>query len=194
MRPPKINDRALLKLIDAQKMSQSEAAKELCVSRQAVSKRLQELRGKTTRVVIAKKVGDVVDRKIDAMDQLSKINEYANELLDLLMRWNRGDDEALQVLESQVKTKKVQVGDEIEFIKEFKMKDPRQLALQAMAEIRNQLKLQLDMFQALYDLRAAQEFQDEILTAIGEVDPDVRTKIIRKLGEKRALRTVVKFN
>ncbi len=74
------------------------------------------------------------------------------------------------------------------------MKDPRQLALQAMAEIRNQLKLQLDMFQALYDLRAAQEFQDEILTAIGEVDPDVRTKIIRKLGEKRALRTVVKFN
>jgi predicted transcriptional regulator len=194
MKPAKINDRALLKLIDSKKMSQSESAKELGVSRQAVSKRLQELRGKTTRVVIAKKVGDVVDRKIDAMDQLSKINEYANEMLDLLMRWNRGDSEALQVLESQVRTKKVQVGDEIEFIKEFKMKDPRQLALQAMAEIRNQLKLQLDMFQALYDLRAAQEFQDEILTAIGEVDPDVRTKIIRKLGEKRALRTVVKFN
>ncbi len=47
MRPPKINDRALLKLIDSQKMSQSESAKELGVSRQAVSKRLQELRGKT---------------------------------------------------------------------------------------------------------------------------------------------------
>ena len=63
MRPPKINDRALLKLIDSQKMSQSEAAKELCVSRQAVSKRLQELRGKTTKVVAAKKILEVVDRK-----------------------------------------------------------------------------------------------------------------------------------
>jgi predicted transcriptional regulator len=192
MRPPKINDRALLKLIDSQKMSQSEAAKELCVSRQAVSKRLQELRGKTTKVVIAKKVEAVVDRKIDAMAQLSKINEYANEILDLLMRWNRGEDDALQVLENQVK--RIRIGDEDLTIKEVKFKDPRQLALQAMGEIRNQLKLQLDMFQALYDLRAAQEFQDEILTAIGEVDPDVRTKIIRKLGEKRALRTVVKFN
>jgi biotin operon repressor len=58
MRPPKINDRALLKLIDAQKMSQAKAAKELGVSRQAVSKRLQELRGKTTKVVIAKKSED----------------------------------------------------------------------------------------------------------------------------------------
>jgi len=72
MRPPKINDRVLLKLIDMQNKSQSEAAKELGVSRQAVSKRLQELRGKTTKVVVAKKVEEVVDRKIDAIEQLRK--------------------------------------------------------------------------------------------------------------------------
>ena len=65
MRPAKINDCALLKLIDTQNMSQAEAAKALGVNRQAVCKRLQELRGKTTKVVIAKKVEDVVDRKID---------------------------------------------------------------------------------------------------------------------------------
>jgi len=192
MRPPKINDRALLKLIDSQKMSQSESAKELGVSRQAVSKRLQELRGKTTKVVIAKKVGVVVDRKIDAMAQLQKINHDANEILDLLMRWNRGEDDALQVLENQVK--RVRIGDEKLKVKEVKFKDPRQLALQAMAEIRNQLKLQLDIFQALYDLKAAQEFQEEILTAIGEVDPDVRAKIIHKLNEKRVIRSAIKFN
>ena len=67
MRPPKINDRVLLKLIDTQNKSQSEAAKELGVSRQAVSKRLQELRGKTTKVVVAKRIKEVVDRKLDAM-------------------------------------------------------------------------------------------------------------------------------
>ncbi len=64
MRNPKINDRVLLQLIDKQGMSQSDAAKELGVSRQAVSKRLQEIRGKTTKVVITKKIGEVVDRKV----------------------------------------------------------------------------------------------------------------------------------
>jgi predicted transcriptional regulator len=193
MRPPKINDRALLKLIDAQEMSQSEAAKELGVSRQAVSARLKELRGRKTRVAVVKKVEEAVDYNIDAVKQLSKINEYANELLDLLMRWNRGDDEALQILETQVKTKKVRVGDEIEFIREFKFKDPRQMALQAMGEIRNQLKLQLEIFQCLYDMQAVQEFQEEVLNAISEVDPSVRARILQNLGKKRALRSAVKL-
>jgi len=107
MRPPKINDHKLLRLIDRQKMTQTKAAKELGVSRQAVSRRLQEIRGKTTRVIVAKKVEQVVDRKIDAMDQLIRINEYTNEILDLVMAWSRGDDEALQALESQIKNKRV---------------------------------------------------------------------------------------
>ena len=97
---PKINDHKLLRLIDKDGLSQSAAAKKIGVSRQAVNKRLQEIRGKTTKVVVAKKLEQVVDHKIDAIEQLTKINEYANEILDLLMRWNRGDDEALQVLES----------------------------------------------------------------------------------------------
>lgn len=69
MRNQKINDRKLLQLIDSG-MSQSEAAKEIGVSRQAVSKRLQELRGKTTKIVVSKKIEQVVGRKIDAMEQL----------------------------------------------------------------------------------------------------------------------------
>lgn len=128
MRNQKINDREMLRLIDSG-MSQSEAAKEIGLSRQAVSKRLQELRGKTTKIVVSKKIEQVVDRKIDAMEQLQKINDDANELLDLLMRWNRGENEALQALESQVK--RVRIGDEEFDIKEVKFKDPRQLALQA---------------------------------------------------------------
>jgi predicted DNA-binding protein (UPF0251 family) len=69
MRNPKINDREMLRLIDSG-MSQSEAAKKIGVSRQAVSKRLQELRGKTTKIVVSKKIEQVVGRKIDAMEQL----------------------------------------------------------------------------------------------------------------------------
>ncbi len=189
---PKINDRKMLRLIDSG-MSQSEAARELGVSRQAVNKRLQEIRGKTTKVVVAKKIEEVVNHKIDAIEQLTKINEYANEILELLMRWNRGDDEALQVLKSQVATKKVRIGDEEISVKEVKFKDPRQLALQAMAEIRNQLKLQLDIFQALFSLQAAEEFQNVVLETISEVDPKVRNEIIRRLNNKRTIRSAVRL-
>ena len=194
MRKPKINDRRLLQLLDKEGKSQTEAAQILGVSRQAVSQRLHELRGRTTRVTVAKKVEAVVDHKLNAIEQLNKINADANELLDLLMRWGRGDEEALQVLESQVITRKVRVGDEELDVQKFKFKDPRELALKAMAEIRGQLKLQLEIFQTLYSLEAAEEFQYAVLETIGEVSPDVRNRIIQKLNQKSTVRSALKYH
>jgi predicted transcriptional regulator len=78
----KINDRKLLRLVDKEKKSQSEAAKELGVTRQAVSKRLQELRGRKTRVVAAKKIEQAVNTNFDAMTQLLDINKRTISLLD----------------------------------------------------------------------------------------------------------------
>ena len=194
MSSSKINDRRLLQLVDKEGKSQSEAARELGVSRQAVSKRLIELRGKTTRVVVAKKVEEVVDRKIDAMEQLKTINDHANWLLDHVMQWVKGDEAAIQVLEKNTRLVNVGSKDEPEYVTEYKFKDPHEIALKAMSELRAQLRLQLDIFQALYDLKAAQEFQDEVLAAIGEVSPDVRTKIINNINQKRLVRSAVKFN
>lgn len=183
----------MLQLVDKEGLSQSAAAKKLGVTRQAVSKRLQELRGKTTKAVVVKKVSQCVDQKLDAVAQLQKINDHANELLDLCMAWGRGDGTALQILESQRTTRTVRIGDEEIDVTEFKFKDPRELALKAMAEIRGQLKLQLEIFQALYDLKAAQEFQEEVLAAIAEAAPDVRSKIIHNLNQRRAIRSAVRF-
>jgi predicted transcriptional regulator len=189
----KLNDKRLLGLVD-EGLSLADIAREHGISRQAVSKRLIELRGKTTKAVVAKKVNEIVERKIDALEQLHKINSYANELLDLLMRWNRGDEEAIQILESQVRKVKVGSGEDVEWIKEYKFKDPRELALRAMAEIRGQLSLQLDIFQALFSLQAAEEFQNTVLEVIREVDPHVRDKIIRRLNERRTIRQAVHFS
>jgi hypothetical protein len=108
------------------------------------------------------------------------------------MRWNRGENEALQALESQVK--RIRIGDEELDIKEVKFKDPRQLALQAMAEIRNQLKLQLDIFQALFSLQAAEEFQKIVLDIISEVDPNVRSEIIRRINAQRTVRSALRLS
>jgi predicted transcriptional regulator len=187
----KINDTKLLRLVDAG-YSQAEAGRALGVTRQAVNKRLKELRGQTTKVVVAKKVERLVDRKIDAMEQLQKVNDYANELLDLCMRWQRGDDEALQILEGQMK--KVRIGKTEKFVEEFKFKDPRELALKAMQEIRGQLKLQLEIFQALFSLQAAEEFEATVLEVISEVAPDVRGEIIRRINQKRSVRSAVRFS
>ncbi len=76
-----------------------------------------------------------------------------------------------------------------EEVTEYRFKDPRELALKAMAEIRGQLNLQLEIFRALYDMAAVAEFQKEVLTAIGEVAPDVRSSIIHNLQKARAIRS-----
>ncbi len=169
----------------------SEIARKLKVSKGAVSKRLKALNVAITKDVTLHHAGEIVEKKLDAIGQLQKINEYANELLDLLMRWNKGDEEALQILESQVR--KVKVRGQEEEITEYRFKDPRELALKAMAEIRGQLNLQLEIFRALYDMAAVAEFQKEVLTAIGEVAPDVRSKIIHNLQKARAIRSTLNF-
>lgn len=166
--------------------SQREIAQVFGVTEGAISKAKKELNISVVKNVSLERAHEVVDKNINAVGQLQKINVYANELLDLLMQWNRGDEKALQVLESQVK--KVRVRGKEEAITEYKFKDPRELALRAMAEIRGQLNLQLEIFKTLYDLEAVAEFQKEVLTAIGEVEKDVRDRIIQRLKEGKALR------
>jgi predicted transcriptional regulator len=190
---PKISDLRLIRLVDEGK-SQVQIAEIFGVSRQAVHKRLKELRGRTTKVVVAKKIEQVVDRKIDAMQQLTEINGYAREILDLVMRWIRGEDQAIQVLESKIRTVNVGTREEPEFVKEFKFTDPHSIALKAMAEIRGQLSLQLDILKVLYDFKAVEEFQKVVLTAIGKVSPEIRDQIIRNLNAERSIRSTVEFH
>jgi predicted transcriptional regulator len=156
MREIKLNDRKLLKLID-EGFSQVEAARKLGVSRQAVSKRLKELRGRTTRAVIVKKVEKVVDQKIDAIKQLHEINARANQMLD----------EAEE--------------------------DP-ELRLRVMAEIRGQLRLQLEIYQTLFDLQAVQQFMDETLEVIGKIAPEVRNEIINRLNKRKSVRSALHWS
>jgi len=190
---PKIDKVKLSQMLRAGK-SQREIAQAFGVTESAISKAKKELNLCVVKNVALENAHRLVDKNINAIDQLQKINDHANWLLDLLMDWQKGDSEALQVLETQVATKKVRVGDQEQFVREFKFKDPRELALKAMAEIRGQLKLQLEIFQCLYDLKAVQEFQDEVLSTIAEVNKDVRDQIISKLNQKRALRSVIRFN
>ncbi|MGA2938670.1 MAG: hypothetical protein ABSF52_16435 [Syntrophobacteraceae bacterium] len=223
----------------------TEIARQVGVDKGSVSRRLKALNIAINRNVALRSAQKIVDREINALDQLQKINRNANEVLDLLMRWSRGEDEALQVLESQVRKIKVRphkesganykrrtqvkpysakpnemrvrphkgsganlkhgasarcvsanpnevrVRGQEEEITEYRFKDPRELALKAMQEIRGQLKLQLEIFQALFDMRAVQQFQAEVLEVIGSVSTEARDEIIRRLTERNALRSAL---
>ena len=153
---PKIDKVKLSQLLRSGK-AQREIAQVFGVTESAVSKAKKELNLNVVKNVVLENAHRVVDKNLNAIDQLYKINEAANKLLD-------------------------------------ELEQKPDLKLRAMAEIRNQLRLQLDIFQSLYDMKAVQEFQDEVLTAIGEASPDVRDKIIRNLSEKRAIRSAIKFN
>jgi uncharacterized radical SAM superfamily protein len=186
-----IDDEQLLQLIrDGHTVT--EAALKIGVCKAAVSRRLKKLNVAISRNVTIRAAHKIVDREINALDQLQKINRDANELLELLMRWNRGEDDALQVLESQVR--KIKIRGQEEELTEYRFKDPRELALKAMQEIRGQLRLQLEIFQALFDMQAVQQFQAEVLEVIGSVSTQARDEIIRRLTERSALRSALDLN
>jgi predicted transcriptional regulator len=134
MRRPKI-DREKLHALARKGTSQGKMASAFGVSQAAISKALKDLERETTRCLTApptsarKSAARIIENSINAAEQLLKINKNANELLDLVMAWQRGDDVALQILESQVCMRKIRVGKEIEQVKEYRFKDPRELAL-----------------------------------------------------------------
>ena len=163
----------------------SQIARKMGMTKGAVSKALKRMNVAVSKDIALRSAPEVVAQKVNTLEQLGKINTYANELLDLLMKWNRGDAEALQILEGQVSKKKVRIGDQEEFIKEYKFSDPRQLALRAMSEIRSQLHLQMELFKTLYNAEEVANFQKIVLEEIAYVAPEVRDRILQRLTDRR---------
>ena len=192
--PENVQDtKKILELLNSG-MTQAEVARSFGISKQAVNQRMKRFKTKTTvAAVTPAHVESVVQDKLNTIEQLKKTNVYANELLDACMAWTRGDETAIQVLESAARKIKVGGGgeDAVKWVTEYKFKDPREIALKAMAEIRNQLKLQFDIFTTIYSMRAAEEFQAAVLDTIGELHPDVATEIVRRLHARQSVRQVI---
>ena len=150
--------------IDKVKLSQllrsgksgKECAKFFSVTEGAISQARKELNISVVKTVVLESAHQVVEKNLNAVDQLLNINRKANTLLEVAIQAKDHDT-----------------------------------TLKAMREIRGQLELQLEIFKTLYDVQAVADFQREVLTAIGEVEPDVRNLIINRLKEGRALRQSV---
>ncbi|MFC1862912.1 winged helix-turn-helix transcriptional regulator [Thermodesulfobacteriota bacterium] len=157
MRPPKINDRRLLQLIDKQGMNQSVVAKELGVSRQAINQRLKEIRGRTTRVIVAKETKAAIKQSFDAIAQLNEINQRSLDLLD------------------QAES------------------DPK-FSLQCIAELRNQIKLAMEIQIHLFSVQEARNFMMIVKEALKEASPDAYKEFMRKINNEQSLKSALRFS
>ena len=100
MPKPKIDRVKLNRLLRSGK-PQKEVAQVFGVTVAAVSKAKKELNISVVRNVAFESAHRVVSANLDTVAQLAKINRDANEILDVLMAWGRGDEKALQILETR---------------------------------------------------------------------------------------------
>lgn len=63
-----------------------------------------------------------------------------------------------------------------------------------IAEVRKQLTLEADIIRMLADAQEIKLFQETVLEVVGEVAPDAREEILRRLERRRALRSALGLN
>ena len=146
----------------------SEIARKLGVSKGAVSKRLKNLRVGITKDVVLRSAPQIVDRQLNAMDQLKRINTLINSELDYI--------------EKNIETA---TGEQRKELQEQRLKH--------VAEVRKQLGLLLDIAQALYNAEEVAAFQQSVLEEIGHAAPEVRDRILQRLNERQAIRSTIGF-
>ena len=144
----------------------SQIAKKLGVAKGSVSKRLKDLRVGITKDVVLRSAPQIVDRQLNAMDQLKKINMLINGELDYI--------------EKNIETA---TGQERKELQEQRLKH--------VAEVRKQLGLLLEIAQALYNAEEVAAFQQSVLEEIGHAAPEVRDRILQRLNERRAIRSTI---
>ncbi len=160
--------------------TQTELAREFKVSKTAVSLAAKRLKLAATKDIALRSAGKIVEYELNLARQLGTINNKTTELLNLLSKFFEGDPEA--------KTRML----EISSLPRTVNTDPRLLYLKCLAQIESQLKTQLEIYRALFDLKGVVDFQNSVLDTIGSVDPQLRECIIEKLKAARQIGSALK--
>jgi len=85
MAKPKVDVRILNQMLESGK-SVKQCAKFFGVTPGAISQHKKNLHVGVVKNICMENAARVVDKNLNAVEQLQKINGYANEILDLLMR------------------------------------------------------------------------------------------------------------
>jgi len=187
----KIDPKLLLRWTDQGK-SQTWIATQFGVTPQAISKHVKRLKAAKAKYAVEDGLRPAVEHKVNAIEQLTKINKSANDLLDLLQRFNDGDQEAIRILNSQTKMVNVGTRTEPEMMEVANFKDPRELQIRVIAEIRMQMNTALDIQKTMFHIEEVKGILDSIIQIVKErVPPDVQKLIADEVMKRRALRLEV---
>jgi DNA-binding transcriptional regulator GbsR (MarR family) len=146
----------------------SEIADELGFSKGAVSKALKRLSVAITKDVALRTAPEIANSKLDAMGQLSKVNDLINRELDY-------------------------IEEHIETASDKERKSFQDQKLKHVAEIRKQLGLFLKIAETLYNAEEVAKFQQTVLEEIGHAAPEIRDRILQRLNERRVIRSTLSF-
>ena len=166
----KIDERKLIKLLEAGK-TQREAAAVFGVTESAVSRRVKSLSLNIAKNVALERADQICEEKLDAMEELRKVHKAVAGELDWLQQ------EVQELNSNGLLTPALR----FEFQNQM---------LTHVSEIRQQLKLALDIARTLYDAEAVRDFQREVIETIGEASPETRERIVKALQARRAIRSV----
>ncbi|MDQ7789652.1 MAG: hypothetical protein ACYDDN_03730 [Candidatus Desulforudaceae bacterium] len=132
-------------------------------------KRRWKSRPKEVQVKQAQAREGVARRQINVIEQLQEANGRVWEIIDALAPKRGEDGRITEIPNGRAET-----------------------IFKGLAEVRNQLDLQAKLIQMLHDAQAVQEFQEEVLAVISEVEPRAAKEIRRRLAERRSLRTATR--
>ncbi len=156
----RVNLIELQRLKDAGK-TQTDVCKEKGWSPAAVSKNWRALTVATMQDVVLRAAEQVNRKKMDALGQLTRINEgILRELSEIEKKLAKSDyPERLEIQGAQ-----------------------RNHA----GEVRKQLKLLLEISETLYDVEQVKNFQEIVLEELGAIDEELRKRVLARLRERRA--------
>lgn len=144
----------------------SEIAKKLGVTDSAISKIKSAVKINACKVVALEGGAKTYEKSLNTLAQLVDINRTAKDLLEKYLSGLDDEDSIMR-------------------------RENKQIVMQLLAEIRQQLKLSVDIYQTVYDMTAIADFQKEVLEAIKEAAPDVRERIVKSLRAKQAIRGAI---
>jgi DNA-binding Lrp family transcriptional regulator len=159
-----------------------------------ISQRLKRLKKKAViHIARDEKRGDAITKhNLDAGEQLTKISFHVNQLLDQATSEEGEINRLVAIAGIELERDKEDSDPKItqdllrDIVTEFH--NNQDIIFRASAEIREQIRLQLDIFKVWYSHQAIQEFQRIVLDAVGSVDPELRDRIIKELSRRQLVR------
>lgn len=166
-RTPSIDPETGARLLDAYQRlgNKSAAAREIGVSEDAAARYLKDT-PKAAAPVVAQQQEIVQAASASLWDTRRALEDNYQRLLKLYQQLDAGISE--------------QRG-------EYVTLTPIATNVAALREIREHVKVSVDLAKLLIDIEEVRKFQSAVLDAIHEADPATRERIIAKLRERRAL-------